>query len=755
MKFFKKIVSLLLVTTIVVTTCVGFSSCSRTEEAVGKMTVSEYLVTLVDEFGMYIGNEELTYDEALKVAKQWGVIDTDIAADKTVINGFVLVTLVKTVGFYDVSSLTDEEIADYAKDNGYNSFSYKGKKDFNKCPNKNEVIESIENAKEIWANPNFEKASNIEFNDDVVDLTNASVVSDKTTELKRVDNGRIDGSSSESSNEDSSIENASFKRNKVVLDGNIDIKEGQTYVSPTMGESGTYEMYVAEKVEHKDGYTYITNSDEKVDIEETLKEASGSDSGTVTDLTSMPITDGDGNIHYPTTATNTSVYEDAVVIPMSYNSDSSIQIEPMKANASTEFTVKFGDELSATVTVKESSFKCKISGEIAKKESSSKNSKASLKVDKSFEVKDISYNYDYNIFKKNAYLSVSATQVETTGISVKAETGKPIKVGEKDIKDLPEAANVVISKTLAKVPIVSNGVVSVCLLVKAKVSLSGSVELVVTTQSTYGAELKNGNLRLIKNVKRDKDVTINAKVEVTAYVGPALYVGTKNVFSFGFEGGIGASYKLTLHVVDAEKQLELFYQDCDLNVSGNLDLQAGLKCDICQDINVYWILKFSVDDECLLISLLNKIGVSKISTSVEIFGKDNSSFIKKHIEDGKDVGKCTRKYIGKEGTTEAEVENYADSIELENFSLTTYEGKSVTVGVTAVPNGYKSSELIYESSDNSIATVSSKGVVKGIKSGTVIITVYTKDKKYSSSIAVTVMTKLALNNSDKIEVKSI
>lgn len=752
MKFYKKIISLILVITIISTTCVGFSSCSKNANTPGKMTVSEYLIALVDEFGMDYTSDEITEESAIETAKEWNIIDSNIISSKTVTCGFVLVTLVKTVGFYDVSSLDDYEIADYAVEKHYNAFKYKGKNDFNKCPNVNEIMESIQNAKDIWANPEFEYTSNIEYKSNVVDLSNEKVDFSKTSDLKiDRDNTSLNNGATDSVLDKGKI----FKRDVVVIDGDVDIKDGQTYVSPTMGVSGTYEMYVAENVEHKDGYTYITNSDEEVDIEEILKEASGSDSGTVTDLTSMPITDGDGNIHYPTTSTNTSVYEDAVVTPMYYNPNSSVQATPMKASPSTEFTVKFGDELSASVSIKKSSFKCKITGTINEKKSVDKNKKASVEVNKSLEIKNIGYAYDYDISKKSAYLSVTATQVETTGISLKGEASKSKKIKETKISGDTNGAGAVISKTIAKVPIYSQGVVSICLLVKAKLSINGSVELTVTTQSTYGAELKNGNIRLIKNVKRDKDITVNAKVEVTAYVGPAIYVIGKNVFSFGFEGGLGAAYKMTIHVVNSENNEELYYQDLDINIDKNYSVDAGLKCDVCHDINVYWILKFKVDDECLLISLLQKLGVSKVSAEVEIFGKDNASFIKKHVEDGNDVGKCTRKYIGKEGITEEDVQSFSDKIELENFSLTTYVGDKVSITVKSVPNGYKSSELLYESSDTSIATVSKSGVVTGKDSGSVKINIYTKDKKYNTTIAVMVMEKMSFETDNKVEVMEI
>lgn len=767
MKSFRRIISIILTITVLVTTSLGFSACSKSDNAEGKMLVSDYLVKVIDDFNMNPDSEETTPDTALEIAKEWRVIDNnDINLKKPVTEGFVLVTLVKTVGFYDVDSLDKYEIADYAVENNYNGFKYKDKKDFNKCPSKAEVIDSINKAKSIWLNPHFEKTSDIEYKDDVADLSDYSFDQTSTSDLAPVKAkaSSSNNDSNKSFDDSSDILTDNFKRKQVVINGKADIEKGQTYVSPTVGTDAANEMYVAEKVEYIDGKTYITNSDESVDLEMALVQASGSDSGIVDDLTSRPIVDGDGNVHYP---------EDYEVEPtlnnlqnvsptyMSYDPNSTYDIQNVKKKNSKQmkFSVNFGT-LSAEVVVKNNSFKCKVTGTVYSKEKKTetldfnsenvKSSKNEVKVNKAVEIKDISYDYNYNIFKKNAYLVVSSTKVDTTGISIGKDNKSETKITPDGINSALNEAKFLKSKTLASIPLATAGPVSINLVIKLKLSISGGVEIVVTTKSQYGLDVKNGNIRIVKDEKKSKDITVNAKIEATVYFGPALCVGGVNVVSCGFEVGAGAEFKMTLHVVDVEKNFELYSENFGIDVSGNMSVAENIKCDVCSDLNVYWIMKFTIDGDCLLAKWF------KISYSKDILNKDNASFVKAHFEDGKKVKKCTRKYTGKEEATTESNKPQKDSIELSAFSITINEGGQGTINVTALPTGYKSSDLIYQSDDTSVVTVSNSGIVKGVSSGTAIVSVYTKDKKYQTSIAVSVIKKLSVPYyQSEYEVKNI
>lgn len=72
------------------------------------------------------------------------------------------------------------------------------------------------------------------------------------------------------------------------------------------------------------------------------------------------------------------------------------------------------------------------------------------------------------------------------------------------------------------------------------------------------------------------------------------------------------------------------------------------------------------------------------------------------------------------------------SLKLSASSLTIKKGKKATIEVTAVP----ASKIKFKSSDKKIATVSSKGVVKGKKKGSCKITVSCNGAKKTMKVEV-------------------
>lgn len=73
------------------------------------------------------------------------------------------------------------------------------------------------------------------------------------------------------------------------------------------------------------------------------------------------------------------------------------------------------------------------------------------------------------------------------------------------------------------------------------------------------------------------------------------------------------------------------------------------------------------------------------------------------------------------------VKQYVTSIKLNAAKKTIYNGKSFVLKATVNPKNAAYKAVTYKSSNRKIATVTSKGVVKGIKPGRVVITVTAKD----------------------------
>lgn len=78
-------------------------------------------------------------------------------------------------------------------------------------------------------------------------------------------------------------------------------------------------------------------------------------------------------------------------------------------------------------------------------------------------------------------------------------------------------------------------------------------------------------------------------------------------------------------------------------------------------------------------------------------------------------------------TKDVTVKQYVTSIKLNASTKAIYNGKSFTLKATVNPKNAANKTVTYKSSNRKIATVTSKGVVKGIKPGRVVITVTAKD----------------------------
>lgn len=82
---------------------------------------------------------------------------------------------------------------------------------------------------------------------------------------------------------------------------------------------------------------------------------------------------------------------------------------------------------------------------------------------------------------------------------------------------------------------------------------------------------------------------------------------------------------------------------------------------------------------------------------------------------------------GVKATVKVKVVRGAETIQLDVYSLTLARGKSSTVKAIIGPENAGNKNVVWASSDESVATVSAKGVVKGVGAGTCVITATTTD----------------------------
>ena len=96
---------------------------------------------------------------------------------------------------------------------------------------------------------------------------------------------------------------------------------------------------------------------------------------------------------------------------------------------------------------------------------------------------------------------------------------------------------------------------------------------------------------------------------------------------------------------------------------------------------------------------------------------------------------------GKSATCQITVKQYATGVALDKSSATLYAGETLTLNATVSPGDASDKGVNWESKDTTVATISSSGVVTGVKAGTATITATAADSSgMSASCEITVWT---------------
>ncbi|NLW79060.1 MAG: Ig domain-containing protein, partial [Ruminococcaceae bacterium] len=93
---------------------------------------------------------------------------------------------------------------------------------------------------------------------------------------------------------------------------------------------------------------------------------------------------------------------------------------------------------------------------------------------------------------------------------------------------------------------------------------------------------------------------------------------------------------------------------------------------------------------------------------------------------------------GKKGTVTLTVKAKVTGVSLNKTEASIKAKSTVKLKATVAPSNAYDKAVSWKSSKKSVATVSSKGVVKGLKKGTTTITVTTRDGKKKATCTVTV-----------------
>ena len=129
------------------------------------------------------------------------------------------------------------------------------------------------------------------------------------------------------------------------------------------------------------------------------------------------------------------------------------------------------------------------------------------------------------------------------------------------------------------------------------------------------------------------------------------------------------------------------------------------------------------------------------SSSDEKVAIVSSKGIVKGLKKGTTTITATTKDGGKKATCRITVTNpvvKVKSVKLNKKTASVKKGKTITLKATITPSNATTKTVTWKTSNKKIATVTSKGIVKGVKKGTATITATTKDGKKTAKCKVTV-----------------
>ncbi|MBR1630177.1 MAG: Ig-like domain-containing protein [Lachnospiraceae bacterium] len=212
----------------------------------------------------------------------------------------------------------------------------------------------------------------------------------------------------------------------------------------------------------------------------------------------------------------------------------------------------------------------------------------------------------------------------------------------------------------------------------------------------------------------------------------ALKVGTADIIVTTDDGNKTAKCSVTVKSATvAVTGVKLNKSSASVNVGKEVTLSATILPKNATNKKVTW-------------SSSNK-SIATVNSSGVVKGvKKGSATITVTTIDQKKTAKCT--------VTVKPIS--VSSVSLDKKTSSIVKGKIFTLKATVSPSDATNKNVTWKSSNTKIATVSSKGVVKGVKAGTTTITVTTKDGKKTASCKVKVTNPVVKVKSVKLNKKS-
>ena len=294
-------------------------------------------------------------------------------------------------------------------------------------------------------------------------------------------------------------------------------------------------------------------------------------------------------------------------------------------------------------------------------------------------------------------------------------------------KPKDEVAETTITLATIKVPVPQTYILDIEAKVQLHIYASGKIELELTNNNIVGYEIKNGNMRLINEGKKDYNINARASGNTSLKLSVGLNILGNTLMDVSGKVGIKGVMQTTAHIYD-KNTFKSIKTDIPLDLLEEKNKSKNLK--ICGDLSLHWILELELNSKY---SLASKLGFNKV---ISFLDEDNQIFQndKTHIENFVFVDKCT---VHDQEFTEELDDLNPNQIILNQYShiLKVNEGKELNI--ISTPKGYDIDDLIFNFTDNNIAYISN-GKIVGKNFGNTILTISTKDNSYKVQVHILV-----------------
>lgn len=265
-----------------------------------------------------------------------------------------------------------------------------------------------------------------------------------------------------------------------------------------------------------------------------------------------------------------------------------------------------------------------------------------------------------------------------------------------------------------------------------KIYAGGRAQFTLSQNHLAGMEVRDGLPRLIHEYDHDETANIRAELAATGAVRFAFDLFKKSMMDISLEAGAKCAAVPVLHLYDEEGNHETYTESfspdaADELAAGNPDIL------VCTDINAWWVLQIELNSDE---SVLSKFGLSR---TFNVLNENNSSIFpggKVHMENFSIVPSCTRKERIKD--TKAEEVITSDKLLIDAYAKAVHIGSNKQIAITGMPAGYAKEDIVFSSSDSSIASVDQSGTVTALRSGSAVITISTSDGKYYAKCSILV-----------------